>query len=166
MCAYRRTPSASLRTTRHNLQCVLRFSTPYTTCTPAASSRVAHRMLLRSSNRALSSTSTATCLPLSAASISRSTSGESLSMRYSVILIATTCGSATACCRTFRPQANESNGMVHEPVLLTDVVEDRRVVDATRPTGSSARTARPSATDAGGGTAPSSPKTPDGRCSA
>jgi len=40
-----------------------------------------------------SSTSTATCLPWSAASISKSTSGELAPMRYSVILIAITCGS-------------------------------------------------------------------------
>ena len=67
-------------------------------------------MLLRSSKRAFSSTSTATCLPWSAASISRSTSGELAPMRYSVILIAMTCGSCTAARRNVSTEVNESNG--------------------------------------------------------
>ena len=77
---------------------------------PAASMRCAQTMLLRSSKRAFSSTSTATCLPASAASISMSTSGEFAPMRYSVILMAMTCGSRTAARRNASTDAKESNG--------------------------------------------------------
>ncbi len=54
-------------------------------------------MLVRSSKRALSSTSATACLPRSVASISAGTSGESSLVRYTVCLIASTFGSATAC---------------------------------------------------------------------
>ena len=54
-------------------------------------------MLRRSSKRAFSSTRQTACLPASAASISDGTSAESSEVRYTVILIARTSGSATAC---------------------------------------------------------------------
>ena len=53
-------------------------------------------MFARSSNRALISTTTTTCLPASAASISASTIGDSPLVRYRVCLIASTRGSAAA----------------------------------------------------------------------
>ena len=53
-------------------------------------------MLARSSKRAFSSTTTTTCLPASAASISASTIGEESLVRYSVCLMARTRGSAAA----------------------------------------------------------------------
>ena len=55
-------------------------------------------MLRRSSKRAFSSTRHTACLPRSAASISDGTRPESSEVRYTVILIASTSGSATACC--------------------------------------------------------------------
>ncbi len=103
-------PSGSLRMIRHNLPCVFRLTTPYTTWMPADSIRVAHAMLLRSSKRAFSSTSTATCLPCSAAVTSMSTTGEFAPMRYRVILIAMTCGSSMAARRNASTDENESNG--------------------------------------------------------
>ena len=54
-------------------------------------------MFRRSSKRAFSSTMQTACLPASAASISNGTSAESSDVRYTVILIARTSGSATAC---------------------------------------------------------------------
>ena len=54
---------------------------PYTTCTPASSSSWAHSMLFSSSPRALSSSSTATCLSFSRARLSASTMGELLPTR-------------------------------------------------------------------------------------
>ena len=53
-------------------------------------------MLARSSNRALISTTTTTCLPASAASMSASTIGDWPLVRYSVCLIASTRGSSAA----------------------------------------------------------------------
>ena len=53
-------------------------------------------MFAFSSNRALISTTTTTCLPASAASISASTIGDWPLVRYSVCLIASTLGSAAA----------------------------------------------------------------------
>src|SRR5579864_5284822 len=53
-------------------------------------------MLARSSNLALISTTTTTCFPASAASISASTIGLSPLVRYSVCLMASTRGSAAA----------------------------------------------------------------------
>ena len=66
-------------------------------------------MLRRSSKRAFSSTRHTACLPRSAASISSGTSAESSEVRYTVILIASTLGSFTACStsRSTLP-ANES----------------------------------------------------------
>ena len=63
------------------MQCVFRPTTPYTTWQPARSSAFAHLMFACSSKRALISTSTTTCLPASAASISASTTGESPEVR-------------------------------------------------------------------------------------
>ena len=54
-------------------------------------------MFRRSSKRAFSSTRQTACLPFSAASISDGTSAESSEVRYTVILIASTFGSSTAC---------------------------------------------------------------------
>ena len=54
-------------------------------------------MFWRSSKRAFSSTRQTACLPRSAARISDGTSSESSDVRYTVILIASTSGSATAC---------------------------------------------------------------------
>ena len=54
-------------------------------------------MLVRSSKRAWSSTRATACLPRSVASISAGTIGESSLVRYTVCLIASTLGSATAC---------------------------------------------------------------------
>ena len=54
-------------------------------------------MLRRSSKRAFSSTRQTACLPRSAASISAGTRSESSEVRYTVILIASTSGSFTAC---------------------------------------------------------------------
>ena len=69
------------------------------------------RMLACSSKRALISTSTSTCLPASAASMSASMIGESPDVRYSVCLIASTCGSAAACSMNRCTRvANESYG--------------------------------------------------------
>ena len=68
-------------------------------------------MLACSSKRALISTSTITCLPASAASISASTIGESPEVRYSVCLIASTFGSAAACSmKRWTLVANDSYG--------------------------------------------------------
>ena len=53
-------------------------------------------MLASSSKRALSSTSTATCLPRSAARMSAFTIGLSPEVRYSVCLMASTWGSTAA----------------------------------------------------------------------
>jgi hypothetical protein len=68
----------------------------------------AHPMLLASSKRALSSTSTATCLPFSAASSSALTTGELLPTRYSVCLMASTWGSRAAARRNSTTGSNES----------------------------------------------------------
>ena len=87
----------SWRTTSAVLQCVLRPTKPYTTCTPARSRALAQEMFACSSNRALISTSATTCLPAAAAEISASTIGESPDVRYRVCLMASTCGSAAAC---------------------------------------------------------------------
>ena len=53
-------------------------------------------MLASSSKRAFSSTMQTACLPRSEARISDGTSGESSLVRYTVCLIASTSGSATA----------------------------------------------------------------------
>src|ERR1700733_12243603 len=112
MWQYRRSePSGCSRTTRAILQCVFSPTKPYTTWQPASSSLCAHAMLARSSNLALISTTTTTCLPASAASMSASTISESPLVRYSVCLIASTRGSAAA--ETTRRSvlaANESYG--------------------------------------------------------
>jgi hypothetical protein len=54
-------------------------------------------MLRRSSKRAFSSTIATACLPRSAARISAGISADSPLVRYTVILIASTSGSSTAC---------------------------------------------------------------------
>src|SRR5665647_1881681 len=56
--------SPSRRTTSMILECVLRPTSPYTTCTPSRSRALAQPMLLSSSKRALSSRRTATSVPL------------------------------------------------------------------------------------------------------
>src|SRR5580704_641777 len=89
-------PSASSRTTSAILQCVFSPTMPYTTWQPASSSLCTQAMLARSSPRALISTTTTTCLPASAASMSASTISESPLVRYSVCLMARTLGSAAA----------------------------------------------------------------------
>src|SRR5580658_6521493 len=89
-------PSDSSRTTRTILQCVLSPTNPKTTWQPACSSLRTQPILASSSPRALISTTTTTCLPASAASISASTISESPLVRYSVCLIASTLGSAAA----------------------------------------------------------------------
>ena len=76
---------------------VLSPGMPCTTCAPTSSSARDQRMFRRSSKRALSSTRQTACLPFSAASISDGTSAESSEVRYTVILIASTFGSSTAC---------------------------------------------------------------------
>ena len=54
-------------------------------------------MFARSSKRAFSSTRQTACLPRSVARMSAGISGVSSDVRYTVILIASTSGSATAC---------------------------------------------------------------------
>ena len=76
------------------LACVLRPIRPYTTCTPACSSALAQPILAASSPRAFSSTSAATCLPLSAARIRALTTGLSPDVLYRVCFIASTPGVA------------------------------------------------------------------------
>ena len=66
-------------------------------------------------------------------------------MRYSVILIATTCGSATAWLTNVSTAENESNGWCTQPILLADLVEHAACRDARRPTACAERRARPSA---------------------
>ena len=70
---------------------------PWTTWAPASSSARDQRMFSRSSKRAFSSTMHTACLPFSAARMSEGTSAESSEVRYTVILIASTFGSSTAC---------------------------------------------------------------------
>src|SRR5437660_695934 len=89
-------PVPSRRTTRHTFACGFSPTTPYTTCTPACSSVLAHVMFACSSNRAWSSTSATTCFPASAARISARTMGVSAEVRYSVCLIASTSASREA----------------------------------------------------------------------
>ena len=89
-------PSCSSRTISAILQCVFRPRNPQTTWQPACSSLCAQAMFARSSPRALISTTTTTCLPASAASMSASTISESPLVRYKVCLIASTRGSAAA----------------------------------------------------------------------
>ncbi len=68
-------------------------------------------MLLISSKRACSSTSTATCLPRCAACVSACTIAPSPEVRYSVILIASTCSSRAADSMNVSTDApNESKG--------------------------------------------------------
>ena len=92
---------------------------------PCDSSCRAQMMLLRSSNRAFSSTSTATCLPASAASMSSGTSGDCGPMRYSVILMAMTWGSRTAARRNVSTERERLERVVQQHVLIADQVEDR-----------------------------------------
>ena len=78
---------------------------------PARSIRVAHLMLASSSNRALSSSTTATCLPLRAARTRCLMTSLSFDVRYSVILIARTLGSSDASRRNRSTLCwNDSNG--------------------------------------------------------
>ena len=70
---------------------------PYTTCTPARSSALAHIKFCSSSNRAFNSITAVTDLPASAASMSARMIADCLPARYSVCLIAITSGSAAAC---------------------------------------------------------------------
>ena len=87
---------------RQSFEWTLSPSTPYTTWQPASSRVRLHSILFSSSNLALSSTSTSTCLPFSAASTSASTTLEFFARRYKVILIAFTFGSLAASWRRFR----------------------------------------------------------------
>ncbi len=89
---------------------VLWPTTPYTTCAPTSSSFAAQLMFASSSNRAFSSTTTVTSLPLRAAVISASMSTESVPVRYTVCLIATTLGSAAASCMKRTTGANDWYG--------------------------------------------------------
>ena len=66
---------ASRRTTSAIFAWVLSPTMPYTTCTPACSSRRAHSMFEPSSKRAFSSISATTSLPACAARISARTIG-------------------------------------------------------------------------------------------
>jgi len=91
-----------------HLAWVLSPGMPYTTWTPASSSVRAQPMLDCSSKRAFSSTMQTACLPDSDARISAGTSGESSEVRYTVCLIASTSGSATASC------TNRSTDVVNE----------------------------------------------------
>ena len=75
---------------------VLCPTTPYTTWAPTSSSLVAQLMLASSSKRAISSTTAVTSLPFSAARMRDSISTESVPVRYTVILMATTAGSVAA----------------------------------------------------------------------
>ncbi len=100
--------SPSRRTMSMILECVLRPTRPYTTWTPSRSSALAQPMLLSSSKRALSSSSTATCLPLAAASMSASTTGALRPTRYSVVLMASTSGSSAAVLTKSTTGSNES----------------------------------------------------------
>ena len=90
--------------------CVFRPATPYTTCAPARSSLRAQEMLRCSSKRALSSIRATTCLPFSAAVRSAASRRGSSPVRYSVCLIASTCGSRLASSRKSRMFVNPSYG--------------------------------------------------------
>ena len=68
-------PSSSSLTTSAVLLWVFKPTTPYTTWTPASSRARAHPMFASSSKRALTSTSTATSVPDSAASMRDLTTG-------------------------------------------------------------------------------------------
>ena len=87
--------------------------------------RLAHSMLALSSKRALSSTSTATCLPRSAARMSERTIGLSPDVRYSVILMASTCGSTDGLADELLDRGAERVvGVVHEHVAVAEHGED------------------------------------------
>src|SRR6266850_1983019 len=103
-------PSPSRRTTSAALQCVFRPTMPYTTWTPARSSMRAHVMLFCSSLRALSSTSAVTCLPFCAARASAEMIGLAPLVRYSVCLMARTCGSSAARSMKSTTHPNDSYG--------------------------------------------------------
>ena len=86
---------------------------------PPPPARCAQWMFARSSKRALSSTRQTACLPRSAARISAGTSGESSLVRYTVCLIASTSGSATACSTKRSTEVDERVvGVVDEDVAL------------------------------------------------
>ena len=91
----------------------------------AGSSRErAHWMLFASSNRAFSSTSTATCFPFSAASMSAATIGEFAADAVERHLDREHVGSTAACSRKRRTEANESIGLMDKDVPLADRVEE------------------------------------------
>ncbi len=92
-------------------------------------------MLLSSSKRAFSSTTTATCLPFSTASSSASTIGELRPSRYSVILMASTSGSLRGLAQEFDHGLERLVGMMQQLILLADQIED--VVFLRRETGRS-----------------------------
>src|SRR5581483_3467143 len=96
MWQYRRSSPRSRRTTSVALQPVFNPTSPYTTWTPASSSRRAQAMLTSSLKRAVSSTRTATCLPASAARMRARGMGLSSDVRYIVCLMASTSGSPAA----------------------------------------------------------------------
>jgi hypothetical protein len=81
-------------------------------------------MLASSSKRAMSSTTTVTSLPFCAARSRCSISTESVPVRYTVILIATTCGSSAAALQHLDHRSEALEGMVEQDVLLADAGED------------------------------------------
>ncbi len=107
---------------------------------PPASSMRARSMLACSSKRALSSTSATTCLPASAAFTSDATMpASSPPVRYSVCLIASTCGSRAACSTNASTEvANESYGWCRS----TSPLRSSRKTSAPSPPASSDRRLR------------------------
>ena len=75
-------------------------------------------MLFSSSKRALSSIETATCLPFSAARTSARTASAFEPARYSVILIASTCGSSRRGPEEVEHRRKRVVGVVQQDVLL------------------------------------------------
>src|SRR5438132_9542231 len=90
-------------------------------------------MLFASSNRALISTRTVTCLPFSAARESAWTKGLSPLVRYSVCLMASTLGSSAASWMKRTTGSNDSYGwcrrMSRDPVVrfIQEAAEDPKV---------------------------------------
>ena len=102
------------------LACVFDAAWPKNTCAPARSSVRAHAMLLASSKRALISIDTATCLPFSAACTSARTTSEFEPARYSVILIASTCGSVGGAADEVEHRRKRVVGVVQQQIALPD----------------------------------------------
>ena len=85
-------------------------------------------MFAASSKRARSSMTTVTSLPARAASTSASTTGESGPVRYSVCLIASTCGSVGRLPQEIDHGREAVERVVQQHVLLADRLEDMPAV--------------------------------------